>query len=124
MYKKRIKYRDFHGIDREETFDFNLSEPEIVLLESKYEGSITEMLKVLSDKETAQAEIAGILHRLILMSYGVISEDGRRFMKSDELRKEFEETEAFSVLFMELSTNANSAAKFFEKVLSNEILRD
>ena len=124
MYKKRIKYRDFHGLDREETFDFDLSEPEIVLLESKYTGSITEMLKVLSDKETASTEIAQILHRMILMSYGVISEDGRRFMKSEELKKEFEETGAFSVLFMELSRDATAAAQFFEKVLSNEILRD
>ena len=39
---------------------------------------------------------------MILKAYGVKSPDGRRFIKSDEITKEFTQTEAFSVLIDEL----------------------
>ena len=123
MYRKKIKYRDYHGIDREEFFDFNLSDAEIMELEADYDGSITQMLANLSEKDKP-SEVIKTMGRIVLLSYGVISEDGRRFIKSDELITSFKQTEAYATLFRELTTNSVAAAKFFERVISNDIVKD
>ena len=56
--------------------------------------------------------IVGIFKDLILKAYGEKSVDGRRFIKNDEIRQAFAQTEAYSKLFMELATNADEAVKF------------
>lgn len=123
MYRKTIKFKDYFGTDREDVFDFNLSDSEIIELEKEYDGSITQMLETLSDK-AKQNEIVNVMKRIILQSYGKISEDGIRFEKSDAIRDSFYQTEAYSNLFMELTHNDNAAAKFFEFIISNDIHRD
>ena len=56
---------------------------------------------------------------LVLRSYGKKSDDGRRFIKSQELREDFAQTEAYSDLFMELATDADAAAKFVNGIVPN-----
>ena len=45
--------------------------------------------------------------RIIFLAYGVKSEDGKRFIKSDEIREEFSQTAAYSELFMQLALDAD-----------------
>ena len=123
MYRKTIRYKDFHGVDRKEVFDFNLMESEIALLEADYEGSITQMFEEMSKKDASAAVIKN-LRKIILLSYGVISDDGRVFRKSEELRNSFEQMPAYSELFLELARDEVAAVKFFERVISNEIIKD
>lgn len=123
MYRKRVKYKDYLGQDREEIFDFNLSDSEIMELEADYEGSITEMIAKLS-KKNEHADVIKIMKKIVLMSYGVISEDGRRFIKNDEVRDAFYQTEAYSTIFTELATNDVKAAEFFERIISNKTFAD
>ena len=54
---------------------------------------------------------------IILGAYGKRSEDGKRFIKNQALREEFESTEAYSTLFMELVTDAEVAAEFINGVI-------
>ena len=54
---------------------------------------------------------------IVLKAYGVKSNDGRRFMKSEELTREFSETEAYVNLFMELATDEKAAIAFAEGVM-------
>ena len=123
MYRKRVKYKDYLGQDREEIFDFNLSDSEIMELEADYEGSITKMIAKLS-KKNDHADVIKIMKKIVLMSYGVISEDGRRFIKNDEVRDAFYQTEAYSAIFTELATNDVKAAEFFERIISNKTFAD
>ena len=60
---------------------------------------------------------------LILDSYGEKSADGIQFEKSDSIRKRFEQSEAYSELFMELATNSESAANFINGIIPKD-LRD
>ena len=53
----------------------------------------------------------------IFRSYGIKSEDGRRFQKSEEISKSFEQTEAYSQLFVKLCTNADAASAFINGIL-------
>ena len=54
---------------------------------------------------------------IILKSYGVKSPDGRRFIKNQEVRDAFVQTEAYSQLFMELATNAQAASDFVAGII-------
>ena len=93
MLKKTITYPDYNGGSRTEDFYFNLTQAEV-----------TEM------------EIA-TFKDIILRAYGEKSPDGKRFVKSQELRDAFSQTEAYSILFMELATNADAAAAFINGIV-------
>lgn len=119
MLKKVFKFTDFKGNEREETHYFNLSKAEAMEIEMSTSGGLTTMInRIVAAQDTP--EIIKVFKSLILKSYGEISDDGRRFMKSEELSKAFSETEAYSQLFMELGTDSKAAAAFVNGIVPQD----
>lgn len=119
MLKKNIKYVDYDGNDRAEDFYFNLNKAEVIELQLGTVGGLTKTLeKIVQEKDASR--IIEYFKTLILKAYGEKSADGRRFIKSQELRDAFEQTEAYSELFMELASDAKMAAEFINGVLPKE----
>lgn len=119
MLKKNIKYVDYDGNDRAEDFYFNLNKAEVIELQLGTVGGLTKTLeKIVQEKDTSR--IIEYFKTIILKAYGEKSADGRRFIKSQELRDAFEQTEAYSELFMELASDAKMAAEFINGVLPKE----
>jgi hypothetical protein len=116
VLKKTITYEDFNGEERSEDFFFHLSKAELVELEMSHQGGLSEALKRIVAAEDAKSIIAEFKN-IILSAYGQRSEDGRRFTKNQTLRDEFESTEAYSVLFMELMTDTGAAVEFINSVI-------
>ena len=116
MLKKTIKYTDYNGVEREEDFFFNLNKTELMEMEISTEGGFAEKIQTIV-KTKDNAAILKTFKEIILKAYGVKSDDGKRFMKSDTLRTEFEQTEAYSELFMELATNADAASAFINGII-------
>lgn len=116
MLKKTITYEDFNGETVSEDFYFHLSRAELVELEMSYDGGLSETLKRIVAAENAK-EIIAEFKNILLSSYGQKSSDGRRFIKNQTLRDEFESTEAYSVLFMELVTNTEAAIEFINGIV-------
>lgn len=116
MLKKRITYEDFNGEEVTEELYFNLSKAELVELELSRPGGMQEHLQKIVESEDGKAIITEF-KELILMSYGQRSEDGKRFIKNQELRDEFASTEAYSQLFFELCTDAEKAAEFVNGII-------
>jgi hypothetical protein len=117
MLKKTITYTDFDGNQRTEDFYFNLTKAEVTEMEMSTEGGLsTALKKIVADKDAKR--IIETFKDLILRSYGVKSPDGKRFVKNQELRDAFVQTEAYSELFMELATNDNMAAAFVNGIIS------
>ena len=116
MLVKEIKYTDFNGNERTEKFYFNLTKAEIMEMEMSTSGGMAEMINKIVETQNAP-EIIKIFKELILKAYGEKSADGKRFIKSDELRDEFSQTEAYSQLFMELATDAEAAANFVNGIM-------
>ena len=56
--------------------------------------------------------IIKFIKELVLRSYGVKSEDGRRFIKSKELSEEFSQTIAYDMFMSELMSDDNAASNF------------
>lgn len=120
MLKKRIKYVDYDGNEREEDFYFNLTKAEITELELSTEGGLQYMIeRIIDAKDTPQ--IIQFFKKIILMSYGEKSPDGRRFIKSDKLSEEFTQTPAYSELFMELATDEKSASNFINGIIPKDL---
>lgn len=116
MLKKTITYTDYNGFERTETYHFNLSEAEIMEMELSTAGGFAEMIQKIVDAKDTPALIK-TFKELILKAYGEKSPDGKYFNKSKELSEAFSHTEAYSKLFMELATDANSAAQFVNGIV-------
>lgn len=112
MYEKTIKCEDFDGNMREEKHYFNLMESELVELELSVDGGLDAYAKRIAN-ETDGPKLVELFKKLILMSYGEKSDDGKRFVKSPEIAAKFASTNAYSTLFMELVTDSKAAAEFF-----------
>ena len=111
MLKKTITYTDYDGNKRTEDFYFNISKAEFAELDMGTPGGFTAKMKVISDRKDIPAMLK-TFRELIAKSYGVKSPDGRRMEKSEELSKEFMETEAYSELFTEIFQDVDSMANF------------
>lgn len=116
MYKKTITYTDYNGNKRTEDFWFNFNKAEIAEMELSTSGGMGEMLqRIIQTKD--QPALIKIFKDFVLKAYGEKSPDGKQFVKSDELRTAFSQTEAYSELFMELATDDKAAADFFNGIL-------
>lgn len=120
MLKKTITYRDYNDVERTEDFYFNLTKAEIMEMELGTTGGFTEMVQKIIDTQDIP-QIAKIFKDLVLKAYGEKSPDGRRFIKNDEIRDGFAQTEAYSDLFMELSTNTDAASAFINGIIPDNI---
>ena len=120
MLKKIITYTDYNGVERTEPFYFNLSKAELMEMELGVTGGMTEMLnKIIAAKDAPS--LMKTFKEMIMKAYGVKSDDGKRLIKSEELSIAFTQTEAYSVLFMELITDDKAAADFVNGIIPNEI---
>lgn len=116
MLVKKIKYTDYEGNEREEEFRFNLTKAELMELQLSTTGGLDKMIRKITQSQDG-AKIIEYFKKIILMSYGVVSDDGKRFIKSKELSEEFAQTEAYSELFMELASNEEAAVSFVNGIV-------
>lgn len=125
MYAKKITSTNYNtGEQKERTYYFNLTKAELMEMELGKEGGLQEYIKKIVDAEKTP-ELVKLFKELILMSYGEKSEDGMRFMKKaidgHRLSDDFEQTDAYSELFTELATNAESATAFVNGILPAQL---
>lgn len=116
MYKIDLKYEDFSGEQVEETLYFNLTKTEALVLAAKEDGKYVEILKNIADMGNPQ-RILEVFTELVLSSYGVRSEDGRKFIKNEQIREEFRCSAAFDELMIKLVTDSGYAVAFVNSIL-------
>ena len=120
MLKKTITYTDYDGLERTEEFRFNLTKAELMDMELTTVGTFSKLMQKIID-EKDMVRLAKYFKELILKSYGVKSDDGKRFIKSPELSEAFSQTEAYSELYMELLSNSEYAVKFIQQVMPKDL---
>lgn len=118
MFKYTCKYVDFNGVEREEDNYFNLSNAELIEAQLTRNG-YAEMLQRISKAVDGPA-IMREFKNLVLSSYGIKSDDGRKFMKSEELKNEFFCSRCYDELFQKMIGDENFAAEFVKHVLPSE----
>lgn len=123
MLKRDITYEDFDGTTVTDTFYFNLSRTELIDLELSYEGGLEAAIKRIIEAKDVKSLIVEF-QKIILAAYGKKSEDGKRFIKNEELREEFSQTAAYDALFIELATDADKATEFVRGILPTQLVPD
>lgn len=124
MITKTIKYTDYNGVEREEKFLFNLTKAELMEMEMGTTGGLAETIQRIVETQDTPS-IIKIFKDLLLKSYGEKSTDGKRFIKVNEdgkpLSVQFEQTQAYSELFMELATDSEAAVEFIKGIIPKDI---
>ena len=116
MIKKNIKFVDYDGVEREEVHYFNLSKAEVTEMELSENGGLSKILEnIVAEKDAKR--MMEIFKDLIQKAYGVKSNDGRRFIKTKENLDNFMQTEAYTELFIELTSSDASATEFVNGIL-------
>lgn len=132
MLKKTITYIDFDGNQRKEDLYFNMTRSELI----EFSFGLPDLKENVSDKITKQeAEELGkkmvekmggegmykFVKDLIFKSFGVKSEDGRRFIKNEQLSIEFTQTMAYDELLMDIFSTNEKANEFLNGVIPPEM---
>ena len=95
MLKKTVTYTDYDGNERTEEFFFNLNKAEVTEMELSTEGGMEKMLKKIIESRDGK-RIIEVMKDIVLRAYGEKSPDGRRFIKTPEMREAFSQTKAAS----------------------------
>ena len=118
MLKKKITYTDYNGMERTDNFYFNMTEREIVMLLARLG---VEDLKEYANKLAESGDLKSMfsfVDDIILSSVGAKSEDGKRFVKTQKIRDDFEQSEAYNVMFMDFLQNPSSASSFASAIVA------
>lgn len=111
-----ITYTDFNGEKRTEKYHFNMSRTELTDLELAYPGGLSSILKSIAAEEDPK-KIFDMFKILVAKSYGLRSDDGRSFVKSDKISAEFAQTAAYDQLIMDFFQTDNYAVNFVRGIL-------
>lgn len=120
MIKKQITYTDYDGNERTESFWFALNQAELLEMNLEKNGGLSNMITRITETNDF-AELSRILKDLIRRSYGVKSDDGKRFVKSPAMTEEFMQTEAYSEMFTELVMDAGATSEFIQGIIPQKL---
>ena len=120
MVSKTITYEDFNGVERTETFYFNMTKAELAQWMTGGDGGMMERIQAIMDAKD-EAKMREMFCELIDRSYGVKSADGRRFEKNEALLADFKATQAYSDLYMELMTDTEKSVEFVNGIMPSDL---
>lgn len=123
MYKKTVTYTDYNDNERTEDFYFSFTKAELLDKQMGVAGGYAAVIDNIAKTKDLPAMIK-IFKELVMEGYGVKSDDGRRFVKSEELTREFMETPAFSEIYMGLVTDDKAAAEFINKAFPSTLIAE
>ena len=98
MLKQNVKYLDFDDVEQTETLYFNINRMELIAMQARYgKDDMAKYIERITQEEDF-GKIHDLLNDIILTAYGKKSEDGKRFIKSEELKEEFRTSLAYEAL--------------------------
>ena len=130
MIKKSITYTDYDGNQRTDECYFNLNKAELTEMELSESGGLDKFVQKIVETQDNK-RIYALFKEIILNSYGEKTHDGKHFIKKKtvdgeviRLRDEFEQTEAFSELMMEMLEDEKAGADFITGILPKELANE
>lgn len=118
MYIKDITFTDFNGNIVTEKWCFNLNKVELMDLNYSIPGGFASVgEKAIKEQNTEM--LYKLYKQLVLAAVGKKSEDGKRFIKNQEILNEFTEGGAFPEFLVSLAEDTNLAEEFMAGILPN-----
>ena len=120
MIKWPITYTNYNGETVTEDYYFNLNKAELIQMQFDANGAYSTYINRIVDERDFKT-LGQEFRKIILGASGKNSDDGRQFRKSDELRDEFEQSEAYATLYFDLLNDTDKMTKFIQGVLPAEL---
>lgn len=120
MIKKSITYTDFNDEEVTEDYYFHYTAAEVAELEASEDGGLSKAVQKIIAEENIH-KILGLFKQIVGGAVGKRSEDGKRFVKTEEYKQEFLSSEAYSELFVELIRNPEYAAEFINSLVPKKV---
>lgn len=101
MIKQHVSYEDYEGNKVEKDLWFHLNRSDLAKLSLNYENGLIEGLTELQKKGDKRA-IAEFIDELLVNAYGIRKPDSDVFLKTKEIREDFEYSLAHDEILMML----------------------
>lgn len=111
MFIDTITYEDFNGNEVSEDVYFNISKMEAIELESSYPGGYSKKLQDCV-KSGDNMDVINVFKEFVDLSYGVKSEDGKRFVKSEEELEKFKSSPIYDEFMLKIISDEEYAIDF------------
>lgn len=119
MITREVTYIDYNGDEQTEKYYFDLTVPEMLELSFSSAGDIQSTLERLSNSRKV-GEIFSIIQTLIFKSVGVKSDDGKRFVKNEEVLNDFKQSRGYESFLMKMMQDTDYASKFIEQLIPQD----
>lgn len=116
MFKETVTYTDFNGNTRTEDLFFHLSKIEMMELETSVPGGLSQAMSDALESEDTTA-MFGYIKDFIAKSYGIKSEDGRQFIKNEEILNEFVHSAVYDEFITSLLTDEKKMNSFIVGII-------
>jgi hypothetical protein len=125
MFKTTVKYTDFNGNEKEEILRFDLSEEELMDLMRLDEDFTAGHLTAIMETKNMLA-MFNVIRKLIIVSYGEISEDGKYFRKSEKITEDFTQSAMYRAFRERLfnSEDTKEVEKFILNVVPAKLAKE
>lgn len=119
MFKHTVEYEDFDGKAVVEELHFNVNEAEATILQARYKGELQTHLETLVKKDDQEAMVL-FFKDMLMLSVG--KREGALLIKNEEVRKNFEYSNAYPTMFMTLAQNPDLARDFIRGIMPKNSL--
>lgn len=116
MIKQDITYTNFEGEQETETLYFHLNKVELMEMQVSEKRGLAQYITDIQKAENNK-EIFRLFKDIVLRAYGERSEDGKKFIKNERLREEFEGCLAYEELMVKIVTETDFAVKFVNGIM-------
>lgn len=119
MFKTPITYTDFLDRQHTEVVRLHLSQTELQKLIAGGDSFSDRVKRMTTEKD--EAALMGLVTEIIDMAYGVLTEDGKSFVKRPEDLERFKGSPIYDELINTIFATPQSAAEFFKAVVPAKI---
>lgn len=120
MYTMSVKYTDFNDVEKTKTVYFNLSKAELAKLTFSEGGSLPVRLQRMVD-EKDNGGIFDTITWLIDKAYGVKSDEGEYFVKSEKELEKFKSSPVYDEVLIKLLNDETEAGKFVVQIMPKDV---
>lgn len=122
MIKQTVTYENFEGETVQKDFWFHLTKADIAELQFAGEDSaLANMLEKLGGEDVTAKQALDIFKQIVQHAVGQRSEDGERFIKNDEIRNSFVQTDAYSELLFSMLEDPKKAVNFINNLMPKSL---
>jgi hypothetical protein len=116
VFKTELTFKDLDGNEVTDTFYFHLSPAELAELEMTTTGGFSDHLQnIVKSKNTSKIFLE--FKEMLSKAIGRRSENGRQFVKNQEIQDEFFQSDAYTVLLLDWLAHPEKAVEAIQAIL-------